>query len=848
MGCPEVLSPLGRVLSILLFGAAGLMWSRRGEPTTAVVGALSAVACAAAIGWPARRFSANVRRFVASLAVVLLLSCAIAQLFERPSAPAALLDGARLALGLVVTCSVLGGGRARLVAFALVTGALASIHAALLPHLGTDGRLEADAARAIAQTNLREALDYLRFSLRWDRGAVAAASLWMLAVNVGFGVAVGIGARDAKSLGVLAARARPVVLVAAVLLGAPGMLDLIALSRPARFADNLAYAISEYRAELATFRRLRDARLPTPDSIQKIGELTDGVRSIVVIIGESTTRHHWSLYGYPRPTNAPLAGWAQQLLLYGDVVSPHSHTAPVLGQVLAGAADPARPATGEVADVVSIARAAGYDVSWLSTQNEYGIWDNVARLIAERAQHRLFLDASVSTRVTRYARDEELIPALEQVLLDRSHPRRISFVHMMGGHSPYCSMFNPGWVRIPRLTEGEARTVYGRSGGDVSVIDCYDKAMEYESAVLDKLLGVARRHGVDTVLYFPDHGESPGTGTGHDSAHHLAEHVEIPLFWYLDERFWAKHPGAVAALHGNRDKPVLSSDLFFTIQDLMGAGCRAFVPEHSLLREHYVSSPRQLFGGRFDYDHFSVLGDDSERIRANVRDLARRSPALYRRVWAHRVDTLGKLQQAMELFTGVELDVTPEDGKLFVYHPPAPNLGIELRTYLQVAARRPDLRFWLDMKLPEAVPDALVARALGDLDREFGLRSRSIVELPPDYSRGGLAKDLSSRGWRVSRYVPTDVLLDLSRHPDSREAAEFLRREGEYLSNGFACVSYDVGGRSLVAAMMKDVRARGLERLTWDLSWDPARPDFMARAEDAGESVILVPFHTRYEN
>ena len=57
-------------------------------------------------------------------------------------------------------------------------------------------------------------------------------------------------------------------------------------------------------------------------------------QTLVVVIGESHTRHHMSLYGYGRDTNPLLSAQKSRLNVYRDVVSPQVHTIPVLRAAL----------------------------------------------------------------------------------------------------------------------------------------------------------------------------------------------------------------------------------------------------------------------------------------------------------------------------------------------------------------------------------------------------------------------------------------------------------------------------------------------------------------------------------
>jgi glucan phosphoethanolaminetransferase (alkaline phosphatase superfamily) len=774
-------------------------------------------------------------------ALVALVATGIAHWFSGPGAGASLSHAALLAAALVLGCAASRGVAGRTVFVACCT-LLAAASALVLPNVASEERFVADAARAIAQTDVREALAYVRHLAERDTGAWFAAAVWLVAALVLFR---SLDRAWGAAIATPRAAARIATLAAAALVAIPGARAVATESTPGRFTRDVAEAVRDFRGKLKGFREVRDARRAgAPEAAQRT-PLLEEERRIVVVIGESTTRAHWSLYGYPRPTNAALEDWRDQLVLYSDVISPHSHTVPALERVLAGVDDGRGISLAEAVDVVTIARAGGYDVTWLSAQHEYGIWDNLARAIAEGANDRVFVDSDPRLRRGERAMDAQLVSALDAALARGR--RRIVFVHLMGAHGPYCERFDRA-TALPTLPRDEADALFGPGVGNVQQIDCYDKAMAYGSRVLADILEVSRSRGADTVLYFSDHGESPASGTGHESRLHVAEHVQIPLLWSLDERFWSRHPAEAAAIRANRSKPMLSSDLYHALQDVMGVRSERFVAARSPLRDGYAPSPRLLFEGRWDYDRWSREGDDAERVRANLRALAAAEPALHRRVWAHRVNTLGKLLQAMESFAGVELDVVLEDEELVVYHPPAKNVNLRLSEYLRVAQHRPDLLLWLDLKLPErGVDDAAVATLLRSLDERFSIRARAVVELPPDHARAALAARLAADGWRVSRYLPAPAAAPGRAAADPGEA--WIRRERDYLASGrFACVSYDAAARPLASAIVAVPSLRSLERLSWDLSLDASKETFVERARSFPEAVLLVRMPSRYEN
>ena len=97
-------------------------------------------------------------------------------------------------------------------------------------------------------------------------------------------------------------------------------------------------------SQLHSFTRMGYSLVSFNKSIQYIEHLrlvnqeitaakkSDCVPVVVVIIGESFSRYHSSLYGYSKQTNPRLSEWVKEgsLLLYDDVVSPHDHTGNVV--------------------------------------------------------------------------------------------------------------------------------------------------------------------------------------------------------------------------------------------------------------------------------------------------------------------------------------------------------------------------------------------------------------------------------------------------------------------------------------------------------------------------------------
>lgn len=123
------------------------------------------------------------------------------------------------------------------------------------------------------------------------------------------------------------------------------------------------------------------------------------------------------------------------------------------------------------------------------------------------------------------------------------------------------------------------------------------------------------------------------------------------------------------------------------------------------------------------------------------------------RIWAHRVNSLEKKQEAVKKFTGVELDVVfnKDSGYFDVNHPPAPSVYLSLKDYL-LAKADPEDGYWLDFKNLEPQNAVRAYQTLDAIVAEANIDKRRVVVESPEYP---LLHVFASHGYPVSYYLPT---------------------------------------------------------------------------------------------
>jgi len=548
---------------------------------------------------------------------------------------------------------------------------------------------------------------------------------------------------------------------------------------------------------------------------------------LLIVVGESLSRHHFSLYGYPRQTNERLAKWDSSLVRFSDVVSGHSHTAESLSEVFSNKSFPANPKASAEVSLISLLRAGGYGVTWLSNQNQYGLWDNPITRHAKLADDTRFFRKTIGTELRTDSFDHRLVDELRTVLpkLDAGKPAAV-FLHGYAGHSDYCHNIPPAARREWNDTIAglSAEALFGKVAGSKEELDCYDSAISYVTDNLADIVDLAAKRTRPTiVLFFSDHAENVLERTGHDSSKHSHRHLEIPFLAYFNDAARSSRPQALQRALANRDLPFELGDFYHSVIDLAGLSTAHTNPERSLFALNPQTGNRLVLPREQAF--VAVDRPASMAGSVNVADYAWRAryalramPAEDRRkVCAHRGDTFFRFMEAVRFFECVEIDLTFEEDKVWVFHPPASNTHLPARFLLdQVPAGK---RVWLDVKNldPERLQmltQQLTAWGWGERKSSLLIETDYLPRTAEDQSR---FRRHAAEGWHLSYYLPTERgagCANASLSASScRDWAATLKREMK--QGGFSHLSFD-------AAAWKFVRDHefnaDFQIGTWDIS------------------------------
>jgi glucan phosphoethanolaminetransferase (alkaline phosphatase superfamily) len=316
----------------------------------------------------------------------------------------------------------------------------------------------------------------------------------------------------------------------------------------------------------------------------------------VVVVGETSRRIDWSLFGYPRATTPRLDAIKNDLILFERVSSNATNT--ILSVPLA--LTRATPATREVArsekSIITLLKQAGFETFWISNQERSDALFNPISQIAIEADHVSF-PGDIHSGERGDGFDSNLLTRLNGALASlRKDAKAVIFLHMEGSHFGYKERY-PAAFSVFRRGQGAPRALPERA---MQLVDEYDNSIYFTDhnirGVIDRLALCGCKAG---MIFFSDHGERlfdnglTDSDFGHGFPTVSREEIDIPFLVWLSSVYRAANPLLVEHLEANAQSPAELLNLFETITDLTGVDYENRVAELSLFSDRF-QSPRAL--------------------------------------------------------------------------------------------------------------------------------------------------------------------------------------------------------------------------------------------------------------
>lgn len=381
---------------------------------------------------------------------------------------------------------------------------------------------------AVANTHVQESIEYALAHWR-------SVGAWLLLAAASCAVVVALARQGARGQ----VFSRPWRRVVQGLLLLTLLISMVAhASKPWRrlepvvFWTQWADKVQALQDQWERYEEVRGAMLNQAKAMSPtIGLATPS--TVVLVITDSINRDNMSLYGYARDTTPRLREQARALgnqLAIWQGWSVDASTLPSLRSIFSV---PASQAGHPPVHLVALARAAGYQVWWMSNHDD----------LAVDQEHGRFADVieTINRQPGRSSRslDEELLDCLQEALASPAR-HKLLVVHLMGAHPHYRLRFPTDWPAfdpgdaVDAQFEQQQRPFWLRQARHD-----YDRAVHYHDTVVSRTLDLVRQDKAPyrAWMYLSDHGQEVG-----HTMDHAGHSPTTPAGYKIPAMAWRNKP------------------------------------------------------------------------------------------------------------------------------------------------------------------------------------------------------------------------------------------------------------------------------------------------------------------
>lgn len=280
--------------------------------------------------------------------------------------------------------------------------------------------------------------------------------------------------------------------------------------------------------------------------------------NVVLIIGESARRDHFSLSGYKRETS-PYMKEEKNLIYYEDVTACYPLTRVAVPCMLTRATRDNRKASAAETSFIGVFKEVGFYTTWLGMQGTYSILDAPYFDLAKESNKSMLIGVDVAVFSSN---DSNLLPFVDQFFAEHKEGNNLLVLHTYGSHFHYedrypeeFRKYTPTCFKKHFLTEMTHCTVE-------EVYNSYDNSILYTDYFIKNVIDRVRDKNA-LVIYTPDHAESFGeNGRYLHGTHNADEQIAVNMLVWASDKYMELHPEYIANLR-NYQKDSISHDYLF---------------------------------------------------------------------------------------------------------------------------------------------------------------------------------------------------------------------------------------------------------------------------------------------
>lgn len=302
-----------------------------------------------------------------------------------------------------------------------------------------------------------------------------------------------------------------------------------------------------------------DELLKACQEVKAVSTLGEPLK-MIVIIGESHSVYHTSLYGYEKETYPLLQERVKkgELFVMQQAVSAHDVTSPAMWSIFS--LDSMGVNTNQTPFFPAVFKAAGYRT--FMYDNEF-LKNDMLHVMTNST----LSDAMYDQRNTHYYKyDIDMINDLPMP----KDSLAMYILHLAGHHFEYCNRYPKEFDKF-KSTDYQMPLLQERK----ELVATYDNCSLYNDFVLDAIIKKFEEDNT-VIVYLSDHGEElyelgdflghMGSRTSPDPSYQL----RVPLLVWLSASFREHHPDIIEKLKNVRDMHIKTDDISHFLIDIAG--------------------------------------------------------------------------------------------------------------------------------------------------------------------------------------------------------------------------------------------------------------------------------------
>lgn len=349
----------------------------------------------------------------------------------------------------------------------------------------------------------------------------------------------------------------------------------------------------DYKNQLENMQTLLDHYETMPPVANLIDENKEMPRTLVMVIGESTTRTRMSLYGYQRNTTPlldELFSHNDQLIRFNDVITSRPYTIEILQQVLTFADQRHPDMFLSHPSLIQIMKQAGYKTYWITNQQTMTKRNTILTMFSQQTDEQFYLNNDRNQNARQY--DDVIFAPFKQILNEQADKKFI-IIHLLGTHMIYRYRFPEEY----NIFTDQSNINIPLDSDKLEVYNNYDNAIRYNDFIVSNLIKLFSQSASNGfLLYFSDHGEEVYESTTHNILGRNEKGPTIPMYtvpfilWVSPQ--WRQNHQIDYQKYVNRK--YCTVDLIHTWSDMAGLSYDLYDPTKSIINPLFKEKPRLI--------------------------------------------------------------------------------------------------------------------------------------------------------------------------------------------------------------------------------------------------------------